>query len=213
MVMAPTEVLNHWRQVGFYFTHRSALKHTLVVRLRSAVVTGHGAAPFLRQLTEVHKLHHLSKVQDWRCFVDHTHIARMPGMTLPKREAFFEFLSKQYGGFIPSLSWTLKVAVEDIESRREFHIRHLQMVDGIVLGGDHSHKVAKLVFISGTRGFSGLYTLMNGYGQVVGFWFTHSTNLKELEDVLRGVAHRFKVHGIKGPLLLYTDRCCDERSF
>ena len=82
-----------------------------------------------------------------------------------------------------------------------------------MLQGDHSHKIAKLVHSGGTRAFEGLYTLMNGYGQVVGFWFTHGTTLEELEPMLRGVARRYKDYGFNGPLLFTTDRCCDERKF
>ena len=64
------------------------------------------------------------------------------------------------------------------------------MIDGLVLAGDHSHKIAKLIFVAGDRAFEGLYTLVNGYGQVVGFWFVHGTTLREVEPMLRGVARR-----------------------
>ena len=114
IAQAPTEVQNYWREIGFYFTARSALKHRLVVRLRGALVTGQGAAPFLKMLTEAHKLHHLARLQNWRCYV-HLRLAHQ-AVTGPRVEKvpFYEFDSVEYGGFIPALPWLLRVAIYDI---------------------------------------------------------------------------------------------------
>ena len=221
MALAPKMVLNHWLQFGAHVTHRSAVAYRVVHRLRGALVTGQGASGFLKTLAELHKAQHLRTAASWRSYVDFCRASpSVAGM--PAREPFYEFASKEYGGFIPSLAWMLKVFIDDVELRRDFHVRQLQMVDGLVLSGDHSHKVAKLVYVSAqssaqssahTQAFEGLYTLMNGYGQVVGFWFVHGTTLQELEPMLRGVARRFKMYGFPGPLIFTTDRCCDERKF
>ena len=193
-------------------------------------VTGQGASGFRKMLGERHRAVHARMAQSWRCYVDLKR--RQPSVGFPVEIVrFYDFESPEYGGRVPSLAWLIKAFVEDSETRRPFHVRRLQMarggvfctraegvstdpqVDGIVLQGDHSHKIAKLVHSGATRAFEGLYTLMNGYGQVVGFWFVHGTTLEELKPMLQGVAWRYKAYGFNGPLLFTTDRCCDERKF
>jgi hypothetical protein len=69
------------------------------------------------------------------------------------------------------------------------------------------------VLIDGERGFEGIYTLMNEFGKILGFWFVSGTTMKELEESLRGINRRYQLHGFDGPLIFTTDRCCDDRDF
>jgi hypothetical protein len=85
------------------------------------------------------------------------------------------------------------------------------MVGGRFLSADHSHKFAKVVLIQGNRGFEGLYTVMNEFGKILGWWFVNGTTLREVESSLRGINRRYMLHGFQGPLAFTTDRCCDER--
>jgi hypothetical protein len=48
--------------------------------------------------------------------------------------------------------------------------------------------------------------------QIIGFWFTVSESMSEIEGVLKEVAARYKLHGFEGPCLFYTDSCCKERN-
>ena len=70
-------------------------------------------------------------------------------------------------------------------------------------------KVPKLIKLSGgDKPYKSLYTLMNGYGQVVGAWFLANDTQKELKPFLEGVASRFQALGMNGPLYAFSDICC-----
>jgi hypothetical protein len=66
-----------------------------------------------------------------------------------------------------------------------YYQRKLEMVSGRMLSGDHSHKIAKVILIEGKHGFQGLYTVMSEFGKVVSFWLVNSTNMNEVEELLR----------------------------
>ena len=216
IAQAPTYVQRWWREFGYHFTWRSGVRWRIVDRMRGVTAGGLGFSGFLKSLAEQHRSTHLSVSQMWRSYVDWRHASPAIAGPSVERVQFFAFDGLDYAGFIPSLSWLISVGINDIETRIPFCTRSLQMVDGEVLAGDHSHKYCKFIFIAGDKAdkaFEGLYVLMNGFGKIVGFWFTHGTSTEEIENVLRGVARRFKMHGFKGPILVTTDRCCDERSF
>jgi hypothetical protein len=206
-------VQRYWRQFGANLTWRSGVQWTILDQMRSSLAHGLGAAGFRKILAEKHRMHHLDLTQMWRGYVNYRH--RNPALigNPVERVMFFDFDSRDYIGKIPSLSWLLDTLLDEIEKRIPFYTRCLQMQDGLELAGDHSHKYCKLIFVFGGRAFEGLYTLMNGVGKIVGFWFTSGTSLEELETVARGVARRYKMHGFEGPLMLTCDRCCDERNF
>ena len=90
----------------------------------------------------------------------------------------------------------------DSEERRPFYSKDMIMIEGAILCGDHSFKAVKLVYHKKQKIFEGLFTLMNGKGEIVGFWMTENTSLKCIEEQLRGVAKRFRIQGnIHFPLL------------
>jgi len=70
------------------------------------------------------------------------------------------------------------------------------MITGSILKGDMSFKMAKKIMADGGGQFDCIYTLMNEYGQILGYWFGENA-----VDV-----------GELGPELFYTDSCCEEHS-
>jgi hypothetical protein len=42
-----------------------------------------------------------------------------------------------------------------------FYQHKMSMIGGLLLSGDHFHKIGKVIRIAGERGFVGLYTVMN----------------------------------------------------
>jgi hypothetical protein len=111
--------------------------------------------------------------------------------------------------------------VTQIEVRTPFYTKRLTMIGGLNLQADHSHKYAKCVLINGSRGFKGLYVVMNGFkglyvvmnefSKILGWWFVNGTNMLEVEEGIRGINRRYQLHGFVGPLVFTTDRCCDDR--
>jgi hypothetical protein len=120
---------------------------------------------------------------------------------------------KGYDGWCPKKNFWHRLLRKQTDAFQEQWTRELQLIDGTIFKGDHSRKTAKLIRIKGTRIFKSIYTLMNEYHQILGFWFTIGESLDELRDVLSGVAKRFSNHGFDGPVLYYTDSCCKEKQY
>ena len=205
-------VRQQWNRLGAFVTWRTALSHKAKDGLHATVARGLGISAFQGFKLEGHYLEHRRREQMFYDAVNHGAHDFQKHMR-PAKERFPAYYSEEYGGYFPSQAYLSRALNEEIERRLPFYTRHLQMIDGLVLSGDHSHKIAKLCYVGGTRAFEGVFTLMNQYGQVAGFWFVYATHMELLRDALEGVARRFKEQGFEGPLLYYTDRCCAERGF
>jgi len=118
-----------------------------------------------------------------------------------------------YCGWYPKQKMLQRLLRAELERLEKLWTREIQMVGGQILKGDHSRKTAKLIRLKGTRVFKAVYSLMNEYNQICGIWFCTGESTDELRGVLGGVAERYKMHGLAGPLLFYTDSCCKERVF
>jgi hypothetical protein len=114
---------------------------------------------------------------------------------------------------VPSTTFLTSLSIQEIERRMPYYHRKLEMVSGKMLSGDHSHKIAKVILIEGKRGFQGLYTVMNEFGKIVGFWLVNSTNMREVEQRLRDIERRYRLHGFQGPHQFTVDTCCATRQF
>ena len=205
---SPPYIRTIFADVGSYVTHKSAIKNSVLRRQRSAVANGMGFSGFRRMLEEAHLEEHQRRHRaHFYC------CASSLDPSVRENYYFPEYDDTDYGGFLPSEAWMADAYIDQIERLIPFFNRCMEKLDGKILCGDHSHKIAKLVHVGGERAFEGLYSLMNEYGQIIGWWFVHSTNLSEVREKLKSVAKRFKAHGFTGPLLFFTDRCCTERSF
>ena len=97
-----------------------------------------------------------------------------------------------------------------------YYERCLQLVSGCILSGDKSYKVIKFIFVQGAdgntvvRAFDSVYTIMNEFNQVVAINFTRAGDYDEVEEILKGINHRYKIHGFETVRLFYTDSCCHE---
>jgi len=206
---APCYVRGFWRQNGFIFTGQDAASIGLIHRMRSSLANGSGASGFRKSLVENYQRTHRSRAKMW---LGHLHSIQYE-VGKPAPCSFFQFDDPRSEIELPSLAWLLGVVVTMIEARIPYYEHRMSMGLGQCLSGDHSHKVAKVVLIQGQRGFMGLYTVMNEFGKILGFTFTSSTDLREVEGLLRGIAERHKLRGASGPEIFTTDRCCQEFEF
>lgn len=79
--------------------------------------------------------------------------------------------------YVPSWKVLRNLATTYFASRNDFETKVMQGIDGINLKGDASHKLTKLVYVNvDEKVYHGLYTLMNEYGQVMGWWFIRTGN-------------------------------------
>jgi hypothetical protein len=173
---------------------------------------GSGATGYVKSLRERYKQSHAAKAKMWRSHVDLEHSAKGKE-NIKKRTPHFDFDDPRNDIESPLLSYLLGVAIADIESRIPFYTRKLQMEGGQHLSADHSHKHAKVVLTKGVRACDGIYTVMNEFGKMLGFYFVNGTSMREIETALRGINRRHEHHGFKKTSLFATDDCCNERDF
>ena len=101
-----------------------------------------------------------------------------PGV--PLRD-FGSFNDRQgYDAWCPKANFWRRLLRKQIDAFQEQWRRELQLTDGNIFKGDHSRKTAKLIRIKGARLFKSIYTLMNEFHQIIGFWFTIGESLQEL---------------------------------
>lgn len=164
------------------------------------------------QALERYKEQHKQQEQLWIAYVhDMSRQASAGGGVV--KEQFFPFESEEYGGCCFGLAYLVKAFIETVESYLEYYNRKNQMIDGRHLKVDHSFKITKCIRMDGSIVFEGMFTIMNEYGQIVAYWFTHGSNLGQLRANILQLAQRYKMHGFPGPDTLTTDRCCQERTF
>jgi hypothetical protein len=189
-----------------------AVSFTVVEEMWSMLAHGSGATGCVKSLRERCKQSHAAKAKMWRSHVDLAHSAKGKE-TIKKWTPHFDFDDPRNDIESPSFSCLLGVAIADIESRIPFYTRKLQMEGGQHLSADHSHKHAKVVLTKGVRACDGIYTVMNEFGKILGFYFVNGTSMQEIETALRGINRRCERHGFKKMSLFTTDDCCNERDF
>ena len=211
---APAYVQGWWRRHGYRMTSRGAIKWSLIDQMRSMLAYGLSALGFVKALTERHKQNHSATSKMWRSYVDYYNTTAPPGQQrIAKRSLYFDFDDVRCETQLPSLSYLLEATVQEIEAKIPYYRHKMTMNGGLFLSGDHFIKIGKVILIENQRGFVGMYSVMNEFGKILLFRFVSGTTLYEVEDSLRGLNRRYKLHGFKGPIIFTTDRCCDERGF
>jgi hypothetical protein len=181
--------------------------------MRADVAHCISALGFLNSLVERYKQSHAQNARKWRshCSIFNEFAER--DQRIAKQSLYFDFEDPQSENALPSLNYLLRVTLEEIESRIPYYKHRMTMNGGLLLSGDHFIKIGKVVLIDNKRAFVGLYSVMNEFGKILLIRLVTGTTLLEVEDSLRGLNRRYKLHGFKGPILFTTDRCCQERSF
>ena len=115
-----------------------------------------------------------------------------------------------WGGYVPSAAYFVTVHLQVSESRQDHMRRSLQMIDAQIIAGDSSLQVPKIIRVAlGAQCKKFLYTLMNGHGQIVGFWFVDQDSVEQLKPFFDAAQRRWDLHGHDGwPLIAYGDNCC-----
>ncbi|KAI3645112.1 hypothetical protein MP228_011276 [Amoeboaphelidium protococcarum] len=113
-----------------------------------------------------------------------------------------------WAGSIPSQGF-LQNVFQDL-STRNFDMRksYTASLTGDILCGDHTFAIAAVPSCGGGRLYEAMYTVMNEKSQVLGYYFTNSTALKDIKCELKDICKRYDGGG---PQLFYSDRCCYDR--
>ena len=210
---APDYVQAYWNEHGFILSHRGAVKRPIINQMRSLMAHGAGASGFSKSLMEMYRNTYMNRRKMWHAFSDCRYHDPGALSTRMQRAIFPKFDDPEYDVKVPSTTFLTSLCIKEIERRIPYYKRKLEMVSGKALSGDHSHKIAKVILIEGKRGFQGLYTLMNEFGKIVGFWLVNSTNMREVEERLQDIERRYRQHGFSGPFMFTADMCCPTRGF
>jgi hypothetical protein len=181
--------------------------------MRADLAHGISALGFANSLRERYKQSHAQTSRKWRSHCSAFNEVAERGQRIAKRSLYFDFEDPQSDNAVPSLNYLLRVTLEEIESHIPYYKHRMTMNGGLLLSGDHFIKIGKVVLIDHERAFVGIYSVMNEFGKILLFRLVTGTTLLEVEDSLRGLNRRYKLHGFKGPILFTTDRCYQERSF
>ena len=213
LCQAPAYVRAWWHKNGFVLSSRSGLRRTIIQRMRSELAHGMSASGFVNMLDEQYHQSHAALSTMWRSYCGSLYDRRYRGQYIPARSLFFPFDDDRSELISPSLNYFIKTTIEQIESYIPFYRHRMTMNGGLFLSGDHFLKIGKVVLVEHERAFVGLYTVMNEFGKVLLWRLVAGTTMHEIEDSLRALNRRYKLHGFKGPIVFSTDRCCQERSF
>lgn len=218
---SPDYIKMLWKKVGYDISHRSAIAWNVLETLQAQMLQSLSVSGFRRHLLEAAKNYHMRLSIQWRSYVDSLTTLKSrtpylyfvtPQQIKSKKQYLHEFDSKEYGQTIPSLKLLMSRVLLLLEREAEYWNKRMQGTDGKHLSGDHSFKLAKCVLSNRSKPFTAMYTLMNEFGQVVGWWFTTGTGMNELNECLMKLKHRYELLGFEGPLSFTTDRCCQDRT-
>ena len=115
--------------------------------------------------------------------------------------------------YVPSWRVIKELVCKYLSSLDKFETKVMQGIDGIMFKGDASHKVTKLVYVNvDEKVYHGLYTLMNEFGEVIGWWFIRTGRMNELEDCILKLKQRYEMNHFTRPIVVYSDRPEMDRS-
>ena len=144
-------------------THRGGISNTLVDLLRPCMQNSVGPSRFKKIASELHHLRH-DKLELQYLLSNYKKRKGLAGSFLVDPvEPFSVFEDQsQYAGYVPSAAYFRTVYTKIIEKIRPKMDKHMMLLDGKVLKGDHSFKFPKhMANIDGTTMFTALYTMTN----------------------------------------------------
>ena len=131
---------------------------------------------------------------------------------VPTRPPPYSDYTKSFA-YVPSWKIIKDLACKYLMSLDRFETKVMQGIDGIMFKGDASHKVTKLVYVNvDEKVYHGLYTLMNEFGEVMGWWFIRTGKMEELENSIRMLRKRYEMNNFERPQIIYSDRPEMDRS-
>lgn len=130
----------------------------------------------------------------------------------PRYPRSFKDFYKSFA-YVPSWKIIKDLLCKYLNSIDKFETKVMQGVDGVMFKGDASHKVTKLVYVNtDEKVYHGLYTLMNEFGEVTGWWFIRTGKMEELENSIKRIKKRYEMNKFQRPEIVYSDRPEMDRS-
>eukprot|EP00986_Skeletonema_menzelii_P003893 scaffold1261_cov155-Skeletonema_menzelii.AAC.3 len=210
---SPDYVRLQWNRNGCDFSHCSGISNKTLELSVGCLIGGMSASAFQHVMLQNAKKGHLLQsalYRSWAQGQKSNLIYSSDDITQLKRQ-LPEYESKECQYNAPSVAYLISRQILRMESTDEDKKRRMQMIDGQHLSSDHSFKVMRFTCPRG-KPFTAVFCLLNEFSQVVGWWMTTGTSLKELDEQFQMLRRRYEMHGFDGPESATTDRCCQERA-
>ncbi len=121
--------------------------------------------------------------------------------------------SPLFGGGVPSEETLIKIFKTEMGDREPIMSSWMMQYTGRIIKCDHTHKSAKIVKVNGEKPCEALFSVMNEFNEIMGFYITGGKSMSELEEALKAMRKRYEhlpeVCQIKG---CFTDKCCADRA-
>lgn len=196
-------------------THRGGVSKAVADLLRPCIQNSVGPERFQKILLELHHLRHdrLELQYLLSAFRKKNGVARH--FIRPTIDLFSSFEDqKSYAGYVPTSTYFRTLYTSIIETLRPKMNKHMMILDGKVLKGDHSFKFPKhMAKIEETSVFTGLYTVTNEYEEIVQQVLVPSKALSYLRYSFEKMREAYTIYGHEMPVAFFTDNVKGDKSF
>ncbi|KAJ3004701.1 UNVERIFIED_CONTAM: hypothetical protein HDU68_004936 [Siphonaria sp. JEL0065] len=214
---------HHQDKFNAILTKRAGLEDSIIFDLRNGLYQGLGPTGVHSLLRQRSTSQHSLKERAYYATVEELlhELQVQPTATSKKvtdsvREIplFPTFKFSEYDGGYPSVKYLSAVFVKDNGRRRDWLDFEVQRRDGKVLCIDHYFKICKhLAPINGHKLFKALFTGKNEYREIRLQALTQTAGHADLVPLFRSHELTRKFLGYAAVELVYTDKCCSDRTF
>jgi hypothetical protein len=125
---------------------------------------------------------------------------------------FAEWGSNISFGKVPNVETLIRVFKIEAAKQETHLISRMMGVRGRILKCDHTFKMAKIIKVNRDKPFAALFSVMNEFNEIVGFWLASTKKISELRSALEQINARYQdVADDQKIQVMYTDNCCSDR--
>lgn len=185
------------------FTHSGAMDNDMLLHIHLDIMKGVSIqASCDRALAFLRDSHNQTEL----AYMDYWAYRQKPGLQtrldLPATSGappeFGQFGSASFHKpYLSSSQWCAGVWLAAHRTTASFANRYTASRLGQYLCLDHTFRLAKYIRnADGTQAYLALLSVKNEYGEVVAYWFTHTTSLLEVEEGLTKLQKRYEAAGL-----------------
>lgn len=198
-------------------THRGGISKSIADLYRPCIQNSVGPERFQKIIRELHHLQHdrLELQYLLRKFSERNSSFSAHGFIFSPVVPFSLFGDQSsYAGYVPSSAYFRTIYTSIIEVLQPKMDKHMMLLDGKVLKGDHSFKFTKhMAKIEDSSVFSTLYTMTNEYEEIVLQALVPSKALSYLKHSFEMMQEAYKDYGHDMPLVFFTDNVSGDKTF
>ncbi|CAO3620732.1 unnamed protein product [Mucor hiemalis] len=196
-------------------THRGGISKTVADLLGPCIQNSVGLERFQKILRELHMLQHDRKELQYLVDLHKKRhgISQHFIQSSPKPFSTFDDQSA-YAGYIPSRTYIRAAYTAIIQAFRPKMDKHMMILEGKILKGDHSFKFPKhMAKIEDTSVFTGLYTMTNEYEEIVQQLLVPSKALVYLKHSFEKMREAYFDYGHEMLVAFFTDNVKGDKAF